>query len=163
MLYKNHYNILATEFIICKSSLNTEEERMNKVARFAVSIDERLLNQFDELITQKGYINRSEAVRDLIRDMLEEQSLADKNSFCFGTLTVVYNHHVSELSDKLNDIQHDFFENIVSTTHIHVDQHNCLEVLILKGTQSVIKELADRIMAIKGVTNGKLMVTKPTL
>ncbi len=128
------------------------------IVRFGVSIEERLLGKFDSLITEKGYVNRSEAIRDLIRDMLVAQQIEDPEAESFGTLTMVYNHHHGDISDKLNNVQHDYFGNIISTTHIHLDAHNCLEVLILKGRAGQLKTIADMILSIKNVKHGKFVI-----
>lgn len=128
------------------------------LVRFGVSIDEKLLDRFDRHISEKGYVNRSEAIRDLIRDTLVAQEIENLEASAFGTLTIIYNHHHGDISDKLNDVQHHHFENIVSTTHIHLDEHNCLEVLILKGKAGVIKSLADAILATKNVKHGRFVI-----
>jgi CopG family nickel-responsive transcriptional regulator len=128
------------------------------IVRFGVSIEERLLGKFDSLITEKGYVNRSEAIRDLIRDMLVAHQIEDPEAESFGTLTMVYNHHHGDISDKLNNVQHDYFGNIISTTHIHLDAHNCLEVLILKGKAGQLKIIADMILSIKNVKHGKFVI-----
>ncbi len=128
------------------------------IVRFGVSIEEKLLGRFDSLITEKGYVNRSEAIRDLIRDMLVAQQIEDPEAESFGTLTMVYNHHHGDISDKLNNVQHDYFENIISTTHIHLDAHNCLEVIILKGKAGQLKAIADLILSIKNVKHGKFVI-----
>lgn len=128
------------------------------IVRFGVSIEERLLGKFDSLITEKGYVNRSEAIRDLIRDMLVSQQIEDPEAESFGTLTMVYNHHHGDISDRLNHVQHDYFANIISTTHIHLDAHNCLEVLILRGKAGQLKNIADMILSIKNVKHGKFVI-----
>lgn len=128
------------------------------IVRFGVSIEEKLLGKFDSLITEKGYVNRSEAIRDLIRDMLVAQQIEDPEAESFGTLTMVYNHHHGDISDKLNHVQHDYFANIISTTHIHLDAHNCLEVLILRGKAGQLKAIADMILSIKNVKHGKFVI-----
>ncbi len=132
---------------------------MNNIIRFGVSIDEKLLNRFDEIILEKGYVNRSEAIRDLIRDMLVSEVIAKPDTESIGTLTLVYSHDIRELADKLNDIQHHFHKIIISATHIHLDEHNCLEVLILRGKIKNIKTIADKLISIKNVRHGKLTVT----
>ena len=129
------------------------------LVRFGVSIEEKLLTKFDEHIIDKGYGNRSEAIRDLIRNELVSQQIENPNAESFGTLTIVYNHHHGDISDKLNHVQHDYFKNIVSTTHIHLDAHNCLEVLILKGKAGALKSIADMILAIKNVRHGKFVIS----
>ena len=128
------------------------------IIRFGVSIEEKLLTEFDSYNSDKGYINRSEAIRDLIRNVLVTQHIENPETESFGTLTIIYNHHQGEISEKLNHVQHDFFRNIVSTTHIHLDSHNCLEVLILKGKAGELKTLADTILSIKNVKHGKFVI-----
>jgi CopG family transcriptional regulator, nickel-responsive regulator len=128
------------------------------IVRFGVSIDEKLLAKFDTHISDKGYVNRSEAIRDLIRDMLVTHQIENPEAESFGTLTIIYNHHHGEISDRLNHVQHDYFQNIVSTTHIHLDSHSCLEVLILKGKAGQLKSLADMILSIKNVKHGKFVI-----
>ncbi|MCD6205493.1 MAG: nickel-responsive transcriptional regulator NikR [Candidatus Marinimicrobia bacterium] len=126
--------------------------------RFGVSLPAELLKQFDAEIREKGYENRSEALRDLIRNYLVRRAL-DKNEEIVGVLSLVYDHHVPNLSNQLNDIQHDHHDNILSNTHIHLDHHNCLEVIILKGRYSEIKKLTDKIIGTRGVKHGELSFT----
>ncbi len=128
------------------------------IVRFGVSIEEKLLGRFDEHITEKGYVNRSEAIRDLIRDTLVAQQTENPEAEAFGTLTIIYNHHHGDISERLNHVQHDYVDNIVSTTHIHLDHNNCLEVLILKGRAGKIKSLANTILSIKNVKHGKFVI-----
>ncbi len=132
---------------------------MEELIRFGVSIRSKLLRKFDDLIRQKGYVNRSEAIRDLIRKHLVEHEweLGDRETI--GTLTIVYNHHVRELSERLDHFQHDHVESVVSTMHVHLDAHNCLEVMVLKGKPAEIRSLADRIIGVKGVNHGQLVMT----
>ena len=132
---------------------------MKSLIRFGVSIEKNLLDKFEEFIVSKGYVNRSEAIRDLIRDRLVSDVLADKNVESIGTLTLVYRHDVRELSDKLNEIQHHHHHIIISTTHIHLDEHNCLEVLILRGKTKQVQAIADKLLSIKNVRHGKLTCT----
>lgn len=132
---------------------------MNRVIRFGVSIDEKLLNQFDVLISEKGYVNRSEAIRDLIRDMIISEKINDIRTEVIGTLTLIYSHAVREISDKLNDLQHSYYKNIISTIHVHLDEHNCLEVLLLRGRSDTVKNIADHLLSIKNVKHGKLSIT----
>jgi CopG family nickel-responsive transcriptional regulator len=128
------------------------------LVRFGVSIDEVLLKQFDELIEEKRYTNRSEALRDLIRDHLVEQEW-DENKETIGTITIVYDHHVHELMEKLTDLQHKYQKLIKSTLHIHLDEHRCLEVLVVQGRSDHIREIADGLISTKGVKHGKLTAT----
>ncbi len=131
---------------------------MSELERFGVSIPDDLLNKFDKIISNKGYSNRSEAIRDLIRDNIVEQSIAEDGEVA-GTITLVYDHHQRDLADKLMDIQHDFYKNIISTTHIHMDHHNCLEVLVVKGKSKKVNEIGNKLMSTKGVKHGKLVMT----
>ncbi len=125
------------------------------LARFAISIDRKLIERFDRSLNEKGYTNRSEAVRDLIRDSLVEGEW-ESDKEVVGTITLVYNHHTRELPDTLNDIQHDSYNSIISNLHVHLDQHNCLEVMVVRGKSSVVKKIADRLIGTKGVVHGKL-------
>jgi len=130
-----------------------------EVVRFSISTDERLLMRFDDLISEKGYVNRSEAIRDLIRGALVEETLQDPDAAAVGTVTLVYDHHFSDLGDKLTEHQHTHHESIVSTLHIHLDAHQCLEVVVLRGPAGEIKRLADSLIGTKGVTQGRLVMT----
>jgi len=134
---------------------------MAEVTRFGVSTDERLLEKFDALIAEKGYVNRSEAVRDLIRNALVEDQWAagEAEAEAVGTVTLVYDHHSTDLSDKLTEHQHSHHEEIVSTLHIHLDSHNCLEVVVLRGVGRDIKRIADGLIGTKGVKHGKFVAT----
>jgi len=127
----------------------------NDLARIAISIDKRLMDKFDESIDRKGYTNRSEAIRDLVRDSLVEDEWSSDVEVV-GTITLVYNHHTHELSDNLNEMQHKFFHNIISNLHVHLDEHNCLEVMVVRGRSSDVKQIADRMIGTKGVVHGKL-------
>lgn len=126
-----------------------------KTTRFGVSIPNRLLERFDGLIEEKGYSSRSEALRDLIRDFLVEAEW-ESDVETIGTVTLVYDHHVKELSDELNSIQHDMGKAIISTLHVHLDHHMCLEVVLVRGKSSEIRKMADRLIGTKGVVHGKL-------
>jgi CopG family nickel-responsive transcriptional regulator len=131
---------------------------MKELVRFGVSLDSDLLENFDDLIARKSYTNRSEAIRDLIRDNLVAQEWdADKETV--GTVTIVYDHHVRALTDKLTSIQHDFQHLIVSGMHVHLDHDHCLEVLVVRGRGSEIKQVADTLIGTKGVKHGKLATT----
>jgi CopG family nickel-responsive transcriptional regulator len=132
---------------------------MPEVVRFGISTDERLLERFDALIAEKGYVNRSEAVRDLIRNALVEQQWEDEAAEAVGTVTLVYDHHFSDLGDKLTEHQHSHHHSIVSTLHIHLDAHNCLEVVVLRGPAGEIKRVADGLIGTKGVKHGQFVAT----
>ena len=133
---------------------------MKKITRFGVSIEPELLTKFDEIIKRKGYTNRSEAIRDLIRENLITEKSKEFHAEVLGTLTMIYNHHVGNLANRLLDIQHDHTKEILVTTHIHIDHDNCLEVLVLKGKTGNIQKLADNIKALKGIKHGELVITK---
>lgn len=135
---------------------------MGEITRFGISIDDRLLESFDRLIDQKGYQNRSEAIRDLIRASLVELKLEAGDEEMVGTVTMVYNHHVRDLADKLTEHQHQHHHQVVSALHVHLDAHNCLEVLVLKGKAREIKKIADELLGVKGVKHGKLFMTTIT-
>lgn len=132
---------------------------MSELSRIGVAIDSELLKRFDDLIALRGYTNRSEAFRDLIREELVEQAWQTPDSQVVGTLTLVYNHHVRMLSDKLTDLQHQFIHLIQSSLHVHLDHDNCLEVLIIRGKASDVKSIADVLLATKGVKHGRLSIT----
>jgi CopG family nickel-responsive transcriptional regulator len=131
---------------------------MKKLVRFGVSLDHHLLDDFDRLIARKNYATRSEALRDLIRDNLVGQEW-DDNKDTVGTITLVYDHHVRSLTEKLTDIQHDYERLILSAMHVHLDHDHCLEVLAVRGKGREIKKVADRLIATKGVKHGKLTMT----
>lgn len=132
----------------------------NDLMRFSVAMPEELLVRFDRLVARRGLAkNRSEVVRDLVRDALVEDECASPGVEVMGTLTIVYDHHASDLQDKLHTIQHDYFESIVSTMHVHVDEHTCLEVIVIRGETGLVQDVANLILGTKGVQNGKLVVT----
>lgn len=132
---------------------------MAEIVRFGVSMDDRLLEKFDKLIEGKGYKNRSEAVRDLIRNALVDEQWANGDEEAVGTVSLVYDHHTRELSDKLTEHQHSHHREIVSALHVHLDAHHCLEVVVLKGKAGEIRHLADELIGTKGVKHGRLMTT----
>ena len=129
------------------------------VARFSVSLSKGLLRQLDKMVKQKGYDNRSLAMSDMVRDHLVEhrQDMGDVEAA--GTVTLVYDHHTTHVQESLTDIQHDCGPMIISTMHVHLDHHNCLEVLVVRGRASAIKSVADRLIGTKGVKHGKLSIT----
>ena len=128
------------------------------LTRFGISLDQRLLKKFDRLVESKGYSNRSEAIRDLIRDSLVREHV-EEGGEAAGTITLIYSHNTRELTDTLTDIQHKYHNMVVSSMHIHLDGHNCLEVLVVRGKASVIQKVADRLIGTKGVKHGKLSLT----
>lgn len=132
---------------------------MGKVKRFGVSIDAGLAARFDNHIAGEGYSNRSEALRDLIREHLVADQLSLDGTLALASLSLVYNHNQRELSDILNHLQHESHELIISSLHVHIDHDNCLEVIILKGPNTQIKKVADKLVATRGVKHGKLTMT----
>lgn len=132
---------------------------MHRVTRFGVSIPAELVQSFDSIIKAKGYANRSEAIRDMMRDYLVESEWASGEGEVVGTVTLVYDHHVRELSNVLTNLQHAFHDQILCSTHVHLDEHNCLEVVVVKGTVGQVQTIADRLISTKGVKHGKLVCT----
>ncbi len=131
---------------------------MGNLVRTGLSLERELLERFDTAINRKGYQNRSEAIRDLIREHLVEEA-ADENKVIVGTLTMVYDHHQPNLAAKLIGAQHEAASKVLAATHVHLDHHHCLEVVILKGRSGEVKSLADRILSLRGVKHGQLTVT----
>lgn len=130
------------------------------LVRFSVAMPEDLLINFDQLVARRGLAkNRSEVIRDLVRDALVEGECATPGREVMGTLTIIYDHHASDLQEKLHYIQHHFLERIITSTHVHVDVDNCLEVIILKGETSEVQTIANMILGTKGVKTGKLVMT----
>jgi CopG family transcriptional regulator, nickel-responsive regulator len=132
---------------------------MSGLSRIGVAIDTELLDKFDHLISQRGYTNRSEAFRDLIRDELVEKIWEAPDSHVVGTITLVYDHHVRLLSEKLTDIQHDYHKSILSTLHVHLDHDHCLEVIVVRGISADVRKVADALISTKGVKHGRLTIT----
>jgi len=133
--------------------------KMEPVARFSVSLPPALLSQLDQMSSEKGYKNRSLAIGDMIRDRLVEHRQRLGNQEIAGTITLVYDHHRQHVQATLTDIQHDHHKVIISTVHVHLDHHNCLEVLVVRGKANLIKKIADELISAPGVKHGKLTVT----
>ena len=130
------------------------------LVRFGVAMDRALLKRFDTYVANRGVAtNRSEAVRDLVRDALIEEEAATSDNEIVGTISMVFNHHTTDLSDKLDAVQHDHYKEIISTMHVHLDAHNCLEVIVLKGPAPEIRAIAEALLGTKGVKHGKLVTT----
>jgi len=132
---------------------------MSKITRFGVSLETTLLEKFDQLNEQKGYKNRSESIRDLIRNKLVSEEWASSDEETVGVFSLVYDHHQRELNKTLNSIQHRHVDTIVSSTHVHIDHHNCLEVIILRGKSNIIKKITDQLSSTRGVKHGNLIMT----
>ena len=136
---------------------------MGDLLRFGVSIEDSLLESFDRLIAERGYATRSEALRDLIRDALVQSRLeaSPKNTQVLGSLSLVYDHHAHDLTEQMNELQHDHHELVVSVLHVHVSHDDCMEVIVLRGTAGKVRQLADSLLSLKGVKHGKLFITVP--
>ena len=131
----------------------------DKLARFGVSLSRSLLKELDGMIRKKGYRNRSKALSDMIRDHLVEHQQESGDSEVAGTVTLVYDHHRPNVQDTLTDFQHKHLDKIISTLHVHLDHHDCLEVLVVRGKASAVKSVAEHLIAVRGVKHGKLMLT----
>jgi CopG family transcriptional regulator, nickel-responsive regulator len=132
---------------------------MAELARIGIAISEDLLAEFDQLIARRGYTNRSEAFRDLIRnELVNEISLSADAEVC-GAITLIYDHHARQLLDKLNDLQHQHYATILSSVHVHLDHDNCLEAILVRGKSSLVQQLANALIATKGVKHGRFVVT----
>ena len=134
---------------------------MGVLSRIGIAVDSELLTRFDRSFRHRGYANRSEAFRDLIRDRLVGEQTAAPDSIVVGTVTLIYDHHAHGISDKLTDLQHAHHELVVSTTHAHLDHDSCLEVLIVHGKSAHVEQFADRLIGLKGVQHGRLVMTVP--
>ena len=135
-------------------------EDAGALVRFSVAMPEELLMRFDELVARRGVArNRSEMVRDLVRDALIKEESDVVGTEVMGTLTIVFDHHASDVQETLHAIQHANYGMVISTTHVHLDERNCLEVIILRGETTLVHAVADRILGTKGVKNGGLVIT----
>ncbi len=136
---------------------------MSEIIRFGVSIEQDLLENYDRLIAERGYATRSEALRDLIREALIQQKIEmNSETHALGSLTLVYDHHASNLLQEMTQIQHNFHELILSVMHLHVNHNDCLEVIALRGVVAEIVALANGLLSLKGIKNGKLFITLPS-
>ena len=131
---------------------------MAELIRTGISLKKELLERFDRVIQRKGYTNRSEAIRDLVRDFAVAEDVAD-NKPVAATLTLVYDHHQRNLAERLIESQHHAHGKVLAATHIHLDRRNCLEVIILKGRSSEVRSFADQLLSLKGVKHGRLVMT----
>ncbi len=129
---------------------------MSNLIRFGVSLDKDLLERFDKMAEEMGYTNRSEAIRDLFRKKVIEQEWEAPCKEVFGVVYLVFDHHTMGVHQRLTELQHDSYARIISTMHVHIDQHNCLELIVMKGMGGEIRKLADRLISLKGVKHGKL-------
>ncbi|ACK43040.1 MULTISPECIES: nickel-responsive transcriptional regulator NikR [Dictyoglomus] len=132
---------------------------MAKIVRFGVSIEEDLLENFDKIIEDKGYNSRSEAIRDLIRDYIIKEKWNLKKEKVAGSISLIYEHDVYGLSEKLTDIQHHYHDVIISTLHVHLDEKNCMEVILVRGKVEKIKRLYDELSSLKWVRHTNIAIT----
>lgn len=132
---------------------------MAPIERFGVSMPEELLREFDRAIEDAGYANRSEAVRDIARDYLVRRRWELPDGEVVGTITLVYDHHVPGVEQGLTEAQHDAEATVICNTHVHLDHHNCVEVIVVRGTGAQIRGLADRLISMRGVKHGELSCT----
>ncbi|MGA3372047.1 MAG: nickel-responsive transcriptional regulator NikR [Terracidiphilus sp.] len=134
---------------------------MGVLSRIGIALDSELLKRFDRSIERRGYTNRSEAFRDLIRDRLVTERTAAPEATVVGTITLIYDHHAHGITEKLTELQHARHELVVSTNHAHLDHDSCLEVLIVHGKSAQVEQFADRLIGLKGVEHGRLVMTVP--
>lgn len=132
---------------------------MGHTIRFGISLDSELLEKFDRLCEERCYQTRSEAIRDLIRRDLVQKQWEDQNEEVTGTLTLVYNHHQSDLAQKMTEIQHQALDIIITSLHVHIDEHNCMEVLVLRGPVRDIRDISQRLTSTRGIKHGKLSLS----
>ena len=129
------------------------------LVRFSVAIGGDLLRRFDRYREEHRYPNRSEAVRGLMRDALIEEVIDAEEAEAMGVITLIYDHHAGRIAERLTELQHGHLEQVVTTTHVHLDQRRCLEVILLRGTAGHVRELADKLIGTKGVETGRLVLT----
>jgi CopG family nickel-responsive transcriptional regulator len=131
---------------------------MEKIERVGVSLEKELLAAFDKLIAKQSYQSRSEAIRDLIRQQLNAERLNNPAAKAVAAVCMVYDHHATRLAEKLIDLQHSHILQVISSLHIHLDEHNCLEVIVLRGRVSQIDKMGESILSMKGVKLGRLNI-----
>lgn len=130
----------------------------SSLKRFGISMEGSLLRKFDHMVTQKGYPNRSEAVRDLVREAILHQSWEDDDELIAGSILLFYNHHHRNLMEEMTKVQHDMHHLILATTHFHLDHDSCLEIIVVKGKVQEIRELSNKLTSLKGVGYGNFTV-----
>jgi CopG family transcriptional regulator, nickel-responsive regulator len=136
---------------------------MGVLSRIGIALDSGLLDRFDRSIMKRGYTNRSEAFRDLIRDRLVQERTAAPDATVVGTVTLIFDHHAHGITEKLTEVQHEHHDLVVSTSHAHLDHDSCLEVLIVHGRAGAVENFADRMIGLKGVQHGRLVMTVPSV
>jgi CopG family nickel-responsive transcriptional regulator len=135
---------------------------MKELTRTGIAMDADLLARFDRFIAKQGYANRSEAIRDLVRDRLITAAVEDPEVNVVGSITLIYDHHSRLLPDKLTQLQHDHHDLVIATTHAHLDHDTCLEVIVVRGKSRRVQKLADLLIGTKGVHHGRLVMSSPT-
>ncbi len=156
---RRRYRLKASPRACTRIAASATLQGMSELSRIGVAIDAGLLERFDALITSRGYANRSEAFRDLIRNELVEESWKSPDTEVVGSVTLVYDHHVRMLHEKLLELQHQFHESVLSTLHVHLDHDNCLEVLIVRGQAAEVERIAHSLISTKGVKHGRLTLS----
>jgi len=128
------------------------------ITRFGVSLDEEVLKAFDQYVSENNFANRSQAIKKLFENSLVEKKWRN-NQLVAGAVVMLYDHHKGDITSRLNDLQHDYFEVILSTQHFHLNHDNCLEIIAVKGTANILTELADKLIGMKGIIHGKLVMS----
>lgn len=148
----------------CSFTRGEEVSGMTDLIRFGVSAESELLDSFDRLANSKGYANRSEALRDLMRDALVQSRVETQPSKgeVLGSLTLVYDHHARDLSSQMADLQHAHHDLVVSVLHVHISHDDCMELIALRGNARLVRNLADSLLSLKGVKHGRLFLTLPS-
>lgn len=155
---KSISNTKSLNFVTINTIL-TDKMKNSETERFGVSMPPDLLKKFDEKIEREMYTNRSEAIRDIIRKTLVEDKWEESDENVVGVLTLVYDHEKRGISDKLNDLQHEGLPNVISSMHVHLDEHNCLETIVIEGKSKEVREISDKLISTKGVKHGNLTKT----
>lgn len=132
---------------------------MSRLVRFGVAMERELLDGFDELIAKRGYVSRSEALRDLVRRQLDNAAW-ETGEYTYATITLIYDHHKPDLAERLTSIQHEFGHLIISALHVHLDHDHCLEAIAAKGPANQLKNLADQLIGAKGVLSGDIVAAR---
>lgn len=137
---------------------------MSELSRFGVSVEEELLESFDRLVTDRGYATRSEALRDLMRDALIQARIdaQQEKAEVLGSLTLVYDHHAHDLTERMAELQHAYHGLVVSVLHVHISHDDCMEVIVLRGQAGEVRTLSNALVSLKGVKHGRLFVTLPS-
>lgn len=133
-----------------------KSKKTEEIYRFGVSMEQSLIDKFDNYLLKRNYYNRSEAIRDLIRNLLAKEKVEIKNDIVFGVVSFIYSHSQRELEDKITSYQHENYKSILTTTHIHIDEKYCLEVILIKDRAKKIKDMAESIFSLKGVKSGEV-------